>query len=157
MDYSYSNGGRFQPCDCPFYQPPVIVVQVPAYTCTSMQQQDYRPQTRNCTKNTSKTLKNIAQKCRDEQRGKTFTQRKSVCASIPFYNLTDHNLDKCMPKHLHTKRSKSAYASAEIYSLKEQVELLKSSVTKLQTSLSEERERLHAAEEQVIKTAKQNS
>ena len=57
MDYSYSNGGQFQPRDSPLYQPPVIVVQVPAYTCTSMQQQDYRLQTRNCTKNNSKTLK----------------------------------------------------------------------------------------------------
>ena len=86
MDNSYSYGGQFQPRGWPFYQPLVIVVQVPAYTDTGMQQRNYRPQTRNCTKNTSRTQKSNGQKRRDQQRRKAFYSWKYVCASMPWYH-----------------------------------------------------------------------
>ena len=103
------------------------------------------------------THKSASQKRRDEQRRELFNSRKSMCVSMPFYDLTDDDLAKCMPKHLHTDRPNFDHSSAEIYSLKEEVELLKSSVTSLQTSLTEERERRLIAEEQVVQSTKRNS
>ena len=86
MDYSYSYGGQFQQWGWPFYRQLVIVVQVPAYTDTGMQQRNYRPQTRNCTKNTSRTQKSNRQKRRDHQQRKAFYSWKYVCASMPWYH-----------------------------------------------------------------------
>ena len=101
--------------------------------------------------------KSASQKRRDEQRRELFNSRKSVCVSMPFYDLTDDDLAKCMPKHLHTDRPKLDHSSAEIYSLKEKVVLLKSSITSLQTSLTEERKLLRIAEDQAVQSREQTS
>ena len=101
--------------------------------------------------------KSVSQKRRDEQQPELSNSRKSVCVSMPFYNWTDDDLAKYMPKHLHTDRPKLDHSSAEIYSLKEKVVLLKLSVTSLQTSLTKERELLRIAEEQVVQSTEQTS
>ena len=99
--------------------------------------------------------KSASQKRRDEQRRDLFNSRKSVCVSMPFYDLTDDDLAKCMPKHLHNYKPKLDHSSAEINSLKEEVVLLKSSVTSLQTSLTEEQKSLRIAEEQAVLSTEQ--
>ena len=101
--------------------------------------------------------KSASQKRRDEQRRELFNSRKSVCVSMPFYDLTDDGLAKCMPKRLHTDRPKLDHSSAEIYSLKEKVVLLKSSTTSLQTSLTEERKLLRITEDQAVQSREQTS
>ena len=164
MDYNYSFGGQFWPCRWPFYPQPVIVVQVPAYTCTSMRQQDYRPQTRNCIKTTSRTQKSNTQKRRDQQQREAFNSWKSVCASMPFNDLSNNDLAKVMPKHYPCKRDTDMIQvsnldpkSSEINKLKSNLEQTQTTIVLLENTLAEERKSLLIAEEQLVQSMEQTS
>ena len=108
--------------------------------------------------------KSASQKRRDEQRRELFNSRKSVCASMPFSDLSNNDLAKVIPKHFPCKRDTGMIQvsnldpkPSEINKLRSDLEQTQTTIVRLENTLAEERKSLHIQKDQAIQSTEKIS